>query len=56
MGHVLRGVAPEALFEGIEQGRLEAEAEHGVRLRPSGMGSTTSGPSASGMASAASKT
>ena len=33
MGHVLRGVAPEALFEGIEQGRAEAEAEHGVRLR-----------------------
>ncbi|HZD72113.1 MAG TPA: adenosine deaminase [Actinomycetes bacterium] len=33
MGHVLRGVAPEALFEGIEQGRAEAETEHGVRLR-----------------------
>jgi aminodeoxyfutalosine deaminase len=33
MGHVMRGVAPEALFEGIEQGRAEAEAEHGVRLR-----------------------
>src|SRR5919197_144221 len=33
MGHVLRGVAPEALFEGIEQGRAEVEAEHGVRLR-----------------------
>lgn len=33
MGHVLRGVAPEALFEGIEQGRAEAKAEHGVRLR-----------------------
>jgi aminodeoxyfutalosine deaminase len=26
-------VAPEALFEGIEQGRAEAETEHGVRLR-----------------------
>ncbi len=33
MGHVLRGVAPEALFEGIEQGRAEVEAEHRVRLR-----------------------
>jgi aminodeoxyfutalosine deaminase len=33
MGHVLRGVAPAALFEGIEQGRAEVEAEHGVRLR-----------------------
>jgi aminodeoxyfutalosine deaminase len=33
MGHVLRGVAPEALFEGIEQGRAEVETEHGVRLR-----------------------
>jgi aminodeoxyfutalosine deaminase len=33
MGHVLRGVAPEALFEGIERGRAEVEAEHGVRLR-----------------------
>jgi aminodeoxyfutalosine deaminase len=33
IGHVRRGVAPEALFEGIEQGRAEAEAEHGVRLR-----------------------
>jgi aminodeoxyfutalosine deaminase len=33
MGHVRRGVAPEALFEGIEQGRAEVEAEHGVRLR-----------------------
>jgi aminodeoxyfutalosine deaminase len=33
MGHVLRGVAPEALFEGIEQARAEAETEHGVRLR-----------------------
>jgi aminodeoxyfutalosine deaminase len=33
MGHVLRGVAPEALFEGIEQGRAEVEAQHGVRLR-----------------------
>ena len=33
MGHVLRGVAPEALFEGIEQGRAEAESEHGVRMR-----------------------
>jgi aminodeoxyfutalosine deaminase len=33
MGHVLRGVAPEALFEGIEQGRAEVESEHGVRLR-----------------------
>jgi aminodeoxyfutalosine deaminase len=33
MGHVLRGVAPEAVFEGIERGRAEAEAEHGVRLR-----------------------
>ena len=27
------GVAPEALFEGIEQGRTEVETEHGVRLR-----------------------
>ena len=33
MGHVLRGVAPEALFEGIERGRAEVEAEHGLRLR-----------------------
>jgi aminodeoxyfutalosine deaminase len=33
IGHVLRGVAPEALFEGIEQGRAEVEREHGVRLR-----------------------
>jgi len=33
LGHVRRGVAPEALFEGIERGRAEAEAEHGVRLR-----------------------
>lgn len=33
IGHVRRGVAPEALFEGIEQGRAEVEAEHGVRLR-----------------------
>jgi aminodeoxyfutalosine deaminase len=33
MGHVLRGVAPAALFEGIEQGRAAVEAEHGVRLR-----------------------
>jgi aminodeoxyfutalosine deaminase len=33
MGHVMRGVAPEALFEGIEQGRAAAEAEHGVQLR-----------------------
>jgi aminodeoxyfutalosine deaminase len=33
MGHVRRGIAPEALFEGIEQGRVEVEAEHGVLLR-----------------------
>jgi aminodeoxyfutalosine deaminase len=33
IGHVPRGVAPEALFEGIEQGRAEVEAEHGVWLR-----------------------
>jgi len=33
LGHVRRGVAPAALFEGIEQGRAEVEAEHGVRLR-----------------------
>jgi aminodeoxyfutalosine deaminase len=33
IAHILRGVAPEMLFEGIEQGRAEAEAEHGVRLR-----------------------
>jgi aminodeoxyfutalosine deaminase len=32
MGHVRRGVAPEALFEGIERGRAEVEAAHGVRL------------------------
>jgi aminodeoxyfutalosine deaminase len=33
IGHVRRGVPPEALFEGIERGRQEVEAEHGVRLR-----------------------
>ncbi len=32
-GHVRRGVAPAALFEGLEEGRLDVEAAHGVRLR-----------------------
>jgi aminodeoxyfutalosine deaminase len=31
--HTRRGVAAEAVFEGIERGRLEAEASTGIRLR-----------------------
>lgn len=31
--HVARGVAPELLHEGLHEGRVRAEAEHGVRLR-----------------------